>query len=149
MKTRNLKKVSLGVMALAMSIGFATTSTSALTTDVTENGTTNVPVTATIDSQFTVSIPKTLDLSSKTTTYDIAVSGDIASNEKLKVTPLTTVEMTEENTLKTAINATVTQDKKEWNFSDVSSSTATSGTISANLTAGEWAGTLAFNITLE
>lgn len=144
-----MKKVLLSGAAIATITMMSIAPAFAATTDITTQGATDVPITAIIESQFTVTVPKNLDLTSGTANYNITVSGDIASNEKLKVTPSATVEMTEANTIKTAINATVTQSKKEWTYTDVSSSMATSGTITADLTAGNWSGVLAFNITLE
>lgn len=122
--------------------------TFAATTDITTQGETNVPIVANVESQFTVTVPKDLDLSSGTANYNIGVSGDIASNEKLKIEPAATVEMTEANSDKEAVNATVTQTKKEWSYTDVTASTNTNGTITANLSAGTWSGTLAFTVSI-
>lgn len=145
MKNLLLRSTIIGAVTL-MSIA----PTFALTQDVTTLGTTKIPVTADIESSFTVSVPKTLDITNGTTQYDVSIIGDIASNEKLKVIPSPSVEMTEANAIKTAVNASVTQNKTEWTYDEIVNKTTTQGVINVqNLTAGDWRGVLEFNISIE
>lgn len=118
-------------------------------TDIKNIGTTNVPVTATVNSSFTVTIPKSIDISNENASYNIGVSGDLAGNEKLTVVPTQTFEMKEKNNFKQPVTATVTQDKKEWSYTDVAASIGTSGSIAANLSAGDWTGVLAFTVDIK
>lgn len=118
-------------------------------TDIKNTGTTNVPVTAIVNSSFTVTIPKSIDISNENASYNIGVSGDLAGNEKLTVVPTQAFEMKEKNNFKQPVTATVTQDKKEWSYTDVAASIGASGSIVANLSAGDWSGTLAFNVSIS
>ena len=120
------------------------------TTTVTTAGTQSVTVTATIGSAFTVTIPKTIAINAgtKTATYTISVSGDIAGDETLAVTPAASFVMQQNG--KADVTATVTQVKKSWSYSDITSTPSTTGTISATgLSGGAWEGSLNFTISLS
>ena len=116
---------------------------SVTTVDVTQAGTQTATVTYTQDSAFTVTIPKSITLSSaKTATYDIKKS------EKITVTPDATVSMTDANG-KDAVDVTITQAEKEFAADNVNATegSSTTGSVDgSNLTAGSWSGTLNFAI---
>lgn len=105
------------------------------------------------DSSFTVTVPKSIVLdSSKTTTYNINVKGDINGNETIIVQPDTNIVMSDANG-KPDVLATVAQEKTDFTVSDVMANsgegTSTTGNISADLTAGNWSGVLNFTISIK
>ena len=103
---------------------------------------------ATIASEFNVLIPKTviLDGISKIGHYSVRVSGDIASNEFIKVIPDNFLTLSSIN--KDSIIGLINQDKIEWSYYDTNIDGI--GTIEANdMTAGKWNGTFNFNVKLE
>lgn len=122
---------------------------SVTTVDVTQAGTQTATVTYTQDSAFTVTIPKSITLSSaKTATYDVKVKGDIKKSEKITVTPDATVSMTDANG-KAAVDVTITQAVKDFAADNVNATegSSTTGSVDgSNLTAGSWSGTLNFAI---
>jgi hypothetical protein len=103
------------------------------------------------ESSFEVIVPKLVDLGvDKMTNYEVTVSGDISSDEVIKVIPEESFLMKDKSgtsNLKADVEATVTQDKTEWIFNEFA--TKANGNISApNLTAGNWEGSFFFNIKL-
>lgn len=105
------------------------------------------------DSSFTVTVPKSIVLdSSKTTTYNINVKGDINGNETIIVQPDTNIVMSDANG-KPDVLATVAQEKTDFTVSDVMANsgegTSTTGNISADLTAGNWSDVLNFTISIK
>lgn len=105
------------------------------------------------DSSFTVTVPKSIVLdSSKTTTYNINVKGNINGNETIIVQPDTNIVMSDANG-KPDVLATVAQEKTDFTVSDVMANsgegTSTTGNISADLTAGNWSGVLNFTISIK
>jgi hypothetical protein len=116
---------------------------------VTSNSTQQTEVTYNQESSFEVIVPKLVDLGSdKFTNYQVTVSGDISSDEVVKVVPEESFLMKDKSgtsNLKADVEATVTQDKTEWIFNEFA--TKANGNISApNLTAGNWDGSFFFNI---
>lgn len=137
--------------SLAAVLLLVSSSTPALADTITTTGTKTASVDYSRDSSFTVTIPKNIEIDkkSKIGTYEILVSGDIKANETLSVTPDAEVSMTE-TTSHSSVNATVTQTKSSFNYSDVASNSTTDGTINgSSLTSGIWNGTLNFAINLQ
>lgn len=103
------------------------------------------------DSSFIVTIPKLITLdNSKTSEYEVTVTGDISSNEQVKVVPESTFKMKDQSTInqKEDVDAAVQQDKIAWNFNEFE--TLGKGNIEAlKLTAGNWKGSFWFNISLQ
>ncbi len=114
------------------------------------------------DSQFTVTIPKSIALGSdKTAEYKVKVKGAVESDETVTVAPKDMIaetadvvdfEMTEVNgRVSDAVNATVTQADTDWDNTEVTTEgTEKSGTISApGLKRGSWSGNFDFDIKLN
>jgi hypothetical protein len=102
-------------------------------------------LTADIDANCVVILPKTItiDSSTKSATYTVKISGDI--NEKVKVVPDKSVNL--KHSSKNPVKALISQDKKSWNYDEVS--VIGNGKIDAKgLSAGKWSGTLNFKISL-
>jgi hypothetical protein len=119
---------------------------------ITSNETAQTEVFYNQESSFGVTIPKLIDLGSdKLTNYTVGVSGDISSDEVVKVVPEESFLMKDisggENP-KADITATVTQDKTEWIFNEFN--IIGNGNVSApDLTSGKWQGSFWFNISLD
>ncbi len=135
------------------------------------NGTYGASVYAVIGSVYKVTIPKVIVLkgaakAASTATYFVDVDGDIAGDKKVTVTPDATFDMKQAG--KADVAATVTQTITEFLAgnttltpaanqaklgADTDSAAAkdseASGTVSAELTAGKWAGTFNFEIDLQ
>ena len=158
-RNKKLAKVLTGTLATAMLVSgtvpayaatgtSGTTSTLSVETGEAVEGTNTVSVYAQIESQYTVTMPKTitLDSSTKTGRYTVSVEGDIAGDEAVKVAPDASFAMSQ--TDKANVTASITQDKTTWNVSEFG--TVGNGSISASvLTAGAWNGTFNFNVGLE
>ena len=121
------------------------------TQQATEAGTKSATVEYSQDSSFTITIPKTIVISTETKSaeYSLTVVGDVKGSEKVTIVPDTTVVMSDAKG-KDPVNATVTQTKTEFTWDEVvTPGTSTTGTITAtDLTAGVWTGTLNFTIGL-
>ena len=112
--------------------------------EVSEASTQNVSVDASVASEFSVSVPKTIQLdgSRKTAAYKVTCNGDFPANKKVTVTPAANVTLSSVN--KDNVVAIISQDKTEWRYDDSAEGT---GTITAEgLTAGIWEGIFNFNI---
>lgn len=112
--------------------------------EVSEASTQNVSVDASVASEFSVSVPKTIQLdgSKKSANYKITCNGDFPADKKVTVTPDGSFILSSAN--KADETATVSQDKTEWRYDDNAEGT---GTITAEgLSAGEWNGSFNFNI---
>lgn len=122
-----------------------------------ESGTTRpTEVLYTQTSTFSVTIPKTIVLGdTKTSDYDVKVSGDISSDQQVKVAPATSFNMEDQATVgtkKADVEATVTQAETVWSSAEVCTDNGTTkqGNVSAlGLTSGSWAGIFEFSIALE
>lgn len=137
------------------------TATKEVTSDSLVNGqgsdTTNVSYS--LDSHFTVTIPKNIVLSdAKSADYNVKVSGSIGADENVSVTPQDDVEsrdgvnflMSEAKGKKAEVPADVTQVDTVWNSDEVEQATLKDGSILADgLTAGTWSGVLTFNINCD
>lgn len=140
------------------------TYSNAITADAPTN---TVNVTVAQKSTFSVTIPKNITLlgtagQSNAANYTVTTSGNIASNEVINVTPVTSFKMNDSKGVKKALNATVTQsvtkfvnsEAKTAKYSSVANTvalgTTTTGNVKvAGLTAGSWSGNFNFNINLE
>ena len=104
------------------------------------------------ESSFEVIVPKLVDLGSdKFTNYEVTVSGDISSDEVIKVVPEESFFMKDKSgttNFKEDVEATVTQDKTEWIFNEFETK-ANGNILAPNLTAGRWEGSFFFNIKLD
>ncbi len=102
---------------------------------------------AQIESEYKITIPKTIVLSgvSKTANYVVNVDGDIASYETINVVPDDTFALYSLN--KNAQLASTTQDKTAWTYSTLGQDAL--GMVEANdITAGKWQGTFDFNVNM-
>lgn len=113
----------------------------------TTTNTSNVEVQAKIPSTYLVKIPKNIIMTGNTGSYFVNVSGDLAGNETLTVTPANTFTLSQAG--KTEKTVKVTQDKTSWSFTEMG--TNGNGNINAeeDLTAGVWRGTFDFTIVLR
>ena len=104
-------------------------------------------------STFSVTIPKQIVLGeTKTSDYNVNVRGDISSDKQVKVAPDAKFDMIDKAGGKDNVEATVTQNVTVWSSEDVCKENGTdkTGNVEAlGLTAGSWAGTFEFNISLE
>ena len=111
-------------------------------------------IVCTIPSSYTVSIPKTINLVNGQTNYNITVSGDICSDETVKIIPEnTTITMvnTEDNNISSTATITQSEENTLFNFTEIKNNTSKQGTITFNtesLTAGNYAGTVNFLISV-
>lgn len=143
-----------GIVALGSIVPFSATVNETQTAS--ESGNKEAEVVYTQDSNFIVTIPKKITLDeTKSSTYNVNVIGDIASDEKVTVVPDASFLMKDQatvGTLKEDITATVTQDKTEWTSPEIAveGGSTTDGEVSApDLTAGNWKGTFNFYINLD
>ena len=108
-------------------------------------------ITYTYAGNFTVTIPKMIELdSNKEASYTISVTGDVCGGEVVTVTPDSSFTLRDANG-KSPVVATVTQGKTKFTASDINGTEAakkqTEGNITAyGLTAGNWSGALSFTI---
>ena len=150
--------LSLGLMAMMAVPCFAeeginvATSSPTDNIEVNTNGVGNTDVIARIESQYSVLIPKQIDVSSLRSNYTVKVKGDLRSNENLEVIPTETVTLADQHTSivnKDDVIAQVTQAKNAWDHTEIQLSdySSTTGEIVAEgLTAGFWKGILSFTI---
>ena len=117
-------------------------------------GTAKTTVYADIDSENTVTLPKTikLDPTGKNSDYSVNVKGDIAGTDMINVVPDSSFAMSTDG--KDSVTATVTQTKTSFNYTEVSANggdgtTTTGSVVAAGLTAGEWNGTFNFNVEMK
>ena len=102
-------------------------------------------------SEFIVTIPKDIVLDGETGKADYVVNakGDIAGNQVLKVVPDAEFELAEAGG-KDSVTATVIQNDTDYTYVEMQGDgTDYPGNVEATLTAGEWAGKFAFNITFN
>lgn len=107
-----------------------------------------VNVSGSVASKYLVNIPidLTLDGSTKAVEYTVSVSGDIAGDLAVLVTPENTFTL--KSAKKDDITATISQNRVSWASEDMG--TEATGIVSApDLTAGDWNGTFNFYISLE
>ena len=120
------------------------------TQTTTEAGTQNSVVKYDQASAFTVTIPKSIALSSsKSAEYTVKVQGDVIGNEIITVTPDESVILSDSNG-KDPVTGDITQEKTEFSSTEVTArsggGTATGSILANNLTSGDWSGNFKFVI---
>ena len=120
------------------------------TQTTTETGTQNSVVKYDQASAFTVTIPKSIALSSsKSAEYTVKVQGDVIGNEIITVTPDASVTLSDSNG-KNPVTGDITQEKTEFSSTEVNTrsggGTATGSILANNLTSGDWSGNFKFVI---
>ena len=120
------------------------------TQTTTETGTQNSVVKYDQASAFTVTIPKSIALSSsKSAEYTVKVHGDVIGNEIITVTPDTSVILSDANG-KDPVTGDISQEKTEFSSTEVNArsggGTATGSILANNLTSGDWSGNFKFVI---
>ena len=120
------------------------------TQTTTEAGTQNSVVKYDQASAFTVTIPKSIALSSsKSAEYTVKVQGDVIGNEIITVTPDESVILSDSNG-KDPVTGDITQEKTEFSSTEVNArsggGTATGSILANNLTSGDWSGNFKFVI---
>ena len=120
------------------------------TQTTTEAGTQNSVVKYDQASAFTVTIPKSIALSSsKSAEYTVKVQGDVIGNEIITVTPDESVILSDSNG-KDTVTGDITQEKTEFSSTEVNArsggGTATGSILANNLTSGDWSGNFKFVI---
>ena len=120
------------------------------TQTTTETGTQNSVVKYDQASAFTVTIPKSIALSSsKSAEYTVKVQGDVIGNEIITVTPDTSVILSDSNG-KDPVTGDISQEKTEFSSTEVNTrsggGTATGSILANNLTSGDWSGNFKFVI---
>ena len=103
------------------------------------------------ESDFTVTIPKKITLGSdKSAEYAVTVRGSVCAGESVSVIPDSEFTMNETGSRKSSVKGVATQDDTVWNYEQIEAGDAKSGNVTAlGLTAGEWSGSLKFNINLD
>ncbi len=148
---KNTTKLLWSVLALAC-CSIMPISVYAEQTDqtVTSEGTYTASVTMQNASTFNLQIPKTISIKDKSGNYQIAVSGDIASNQRIKIVPDASFVMKQSG--KSDKTATITQEKQVVVSAEIEDGSFVTipGSIAApEATAGTWNGKFNFNISLE
>jgi hypothetical protein len=120
------------------------------TQTTTETGTQNSVVKYDQASAFTVTIPKSIALSSsKSAEYTVKVQGDVIGNEIITVTPDASVILSDSNG-KYPVTGDITQEKTEFSSTEVNArsggGTAAGSILVNNLTSGDWSGNFKFVI---
>ena len=116
----------------------------------TETGTQNSVVKYDQASAFTVTIPKSIALSSsKSAEYTVKVHGDVIGNEIITVNPDASVILSDSNG-KDPVTGDISQEKTEFSSTEVNArsggGTATGSILANNLTSGDWSGNFKFVI---
>ena len=118
---------------------------------LTAPGTSETTVYADIDTEYTVTLPKTIKLDSagKNSDYSVKVQGDIAGTDSILVEPEASFAMHTNG--KDDVTATVTQTKTKFEASEITGDgTTTTGSVAAlGLTAGSWNGSFNFNVEMK
>lgn len=151
MKKRKLALFMAMLMCMSITPAYAAVEE---TQELDTAGTAKTTVYADIDSEYTVTLPKTikLDPTGKNSDYSVNVKGDIAGTDMINVVPDSSFAMSTNG--KDSVTATVTQAKTSFNYTEVSANggdgtTTTGSVVAAGLTAGEWNGTFNFNVEMK
>ena len=151
MKKRKLALFMAMLMCMSITPSYAAVEE---TQELDTAGTAKTTVYADIDSEYTVTLPKTikLDPTDKNSDYSVNVKGDIAGTDMINVVPDSSFAMSTDG--KDSVTATVTQAKTSFNYTEVSANggdgtTTTGSVVAAGLTAGEWNGTFNFNVEMK
>ena len=106
-----------------------------------------IPLTYQVSPTYTVTVPKTVDISSNETSFNFSVSGDIYLDYKLEVLFQNNTTIT--NGINT-VTVNVSQNKDTFTYIDLLNNTSTSVNLShQELNSGTWTGTLNILITLK
>lgn len=153
MKNKQIVSFVLAGMLTVSTLFGGITAQAAETNTMSETGTKACDIKATIGSEFTVTLPKTITLDSKTKAADYTISceGDLAGAESVTVTPDVSFAMTQND--KADVTATVTQTKTTFRSSTyetaltdqevkIGGETITGNITAPGLTAGTWDGTM-------
>ena len=114
-----------------------------------------VQLTATKASSYTVTLPKSVDISADSTKFDVSVQGDINGNEKIIITMQdTTITETGSGSVKHEdIPVTVefgTGKSQSYTHSEIKDLNTKQATLThASIPAGTWSGSLNVNIKVE
>lgn len=151
---RSRKVTALLAAMMVLSVG--TTAFATENWEKSEPGTADVEVTATVSSDFTVTIPKTVALSKEGNgsgtwgaTFKTTAEGDIGTAQTLTVAPaVTTFKLTSDAGVES--ECTVGAGKTAFVRDELNTGTPAEAkhTLSAELTPGTWEGTFAFNVEL-
>ena len=168
-----MKKISKILSSILFVTMFVASTMVTYAADVTEEGTSDVPVTVNVSSEFRVSLPASIELtkSQPSKDYDIKVVADLDPRYKIVVAPVdcytaeqgdttsnsnlllkdTVTGVTPKADIIATIAATSTEVTAD--ISDLSTTgVILTHTISVNpddLTAGTWTGTMKYSITLD
>lgn len=123
-------------------------------TDTTHSSTAEVVVYATRASKVQYKIPQVIigDGSTGSATYKVGVKGDISSAQTVSITPPESFNLSDGTR---TVVASISQTKKSWIYSDLSSSLDDEGfsigvgTINFTIPAGSFSGSFNFTITVE
>lgn len=149
------KRLLAGLMAALMCFGTAP----AMTGLAAEGTQDSSSVVATVDSHYSVIIPKSLAMSVDTATwngaadYQATVIGDIEPGKSVYVVPQARFDMTKDDG-SAIVNTAVSQTKTEWPSADVKAAQEDAiwgdGTLSGSgFQPGDWSGVFYFNITAD
>lgn len=149
------KRLLAGLMAALMCFGTAP----AMTGIAAEGTQDSSSVVATVDSHYSVIIPKSLVMSVDTATwhgaadYQATVIGDIEMGKSVYVVPQARFDMTKEDG-SAIVNTAVSQTKTEWPSADVKSAEEDAiwgdGSLSGDgFQPGDWSGVFYFNIAAD
>lgn len=121
---------------------------------LTAPGISETTVYADIDTEYTVTLPKTIKLDSadKNSDYSVNVKGDIAGTDMVNVVPDSSFTMSTDG--KDSVTANVTQTQTSFGYTELSANdgngTTIIGSVAApGLTAGSWNGTFNFNVEIK
>lgn len=156
-----MKKKILSVITLISILSFGMV-VNAENLETTGNSNTNetvgVSLSYTKASTYSVSIPKTIELTpdeegNYSNTYNITVTGDVTISDTITVSPSsTTVTLKDQSASlikKDDVIANLSQENQTWDATEINNGTVKQGNIKATgLSAGAWKGTVLFNITL-
>lgn len=145
-----MKKLIALTLALSMTLGLGVTAFA--TTEVTATpGTADTEITKTVESEFSVLIPKTIEMAGDEQDFTVQAKGNIAPTVELEVTVTGAVDMAREGDDAYEGTATVTLTDCVWDFETLTDAyTNKDGSVSFDeAKAGVYTGTETFTITLD
>lgn len=119
--------------------------------EITEDGASDMTITRTIPSTYSVKIPKTIELGTEATkSFNVNITGNIAPDKILKVSASSKVSMTRQGDSTYAKDASMSFGGLSLNHTALEKGMDASGNISFNeIKAGVYSGVATFNISLE
>lgn len=146
-----MKKILTFILAFSMVLGMSLNTLAA--TDMTGNGTASSDITKSVTSEFSVLIPKMIEMGEATNVeFEVQAKGNIAPTEELAVTVEETVDMKRVGDAEyDNLDASVTLTDCSWNYETLASEYGSkSGSITfEEAKAGEYYGTGTFYIALQ